>query len=382
MQVNEESASAQHRPRALPGFLASPYGDQSRYLVKDANLTHYMLTNALGVRVLELANGERTLAEIATSLSGGSPVRLKPQRLTAFLDEGARLCLIDPASWPTPATGKAQGEPQSFIQIDAALAWLDTYRVWWLNPGTKLAALALTAAGIVQLFLYPRDGGLLAPLQMITFTPADAMLLLLPLIAIVEIALHELAHALACHLYGARTRGFAFKLMWGIVPSIITDTLDAHSIANKYQRMFVSFAGPMVNLVSFGIVMTLYHALDPTSVAARMLLAYSGFQLAIIAVTLNPFLLSMDGYWIAADYLEQPNLRKLAMAHLRDGLSRLPGLGRWRKRASATHSARAAVGYALYAAVALCWTGLVVACFGYELVRLLWSALQHLPWGS
>jgi putative peptide zinc metalloprotease protein len=380
MQALDDILLAQLRPRALPGFEASPYGSGSRYLVKDPSLTHFMLTSRVGVKVLELADGERTLADIAAMLGSAAGSSLPLQRLTQFFDESARLRLIDPSTWENAAVAKQKQKSRPFIKIDGILAWLDAHRAWWLNPATRLAAVALLMLGVVQLLFFPAGGGMLAPLHMLTFTPMDVVLLALPLFFVCEIVLHEFAHALACHVHGARTRGFAFQMVWRVVPAIVTDTLDAHGIANKYHRMFVSFAGPMVNIAAYGVVMSLYRMLDPASFGAHLLLAYSGLSLSMIVLTLNPFLISMDGYWIVADYLEQPNLRKIAQGHLLNSLARLPGLGRWRKPAAAIHGARA-FAYSVYAAVAFSWTGVLIVRLIYELGQV-WHAMHHSSIGA
>lgn len=365
-------------PRPLAGFVASPYGSdegpKARYVLKDASLSHYMMTSAVGLKVLELVDGERSVAQIRAELAERWQIRLSSERLCQFLDNCSRNGIVDAESWQAVYDTQPRAtNARQYSSIDGLLQVLDAHRRWWWNPLTQGLLAALVLLGLVQLFRIPAGGGLLSPLHMLTYTPMDMLLMALPLLYGVEIFFHEMAHALTCHHFGARTRGIAFKLVWGVFPAVVTDTQDANTLRSKYQRMAVSLAGPMVNLMSFGVVLTIVQMLDPHSYAARFLLAYSGLSLATLAFSLNPFLIQMDGYWVVADWLEQPNLRRIALRQAGAALRRLFGRAPQAQVAN-TAPQRIRWVYVLYCLVAIAWTTALVLQFGYEFGHALQGA--------
>lgn len=373
------------KPRALPGFAATPYGDggSGRYLLRDATQQHFMMTSEAGLRILELLDGERSPSQILEALGERWRARMSLDKLCQFIDACARNRIVDIESWPRMA-GQQRAQPQQYMSIDPMLALADRWRRWWCNPLTGLLLVAALALGLWQLTHIPQHGGMLAALKQLTYTPLDAVFAVLPLLFFIEVFLHEAAHALACHTLGARTRGFAFVMLYGVLPGFVTDTAQVNTLRNKYHRMIVSFAGPAVNIISFGLVLSCYQTLDPNSLAARLLLGYSGLSLFSILVNLNPFLLRMDGYWLVADFVEQPNLRRLALRYLGDSLGRL--LGRQRsssgleQRLSAQWRVR--LQYTLYALLAFGWTAGFLISMGLELAQVLHTVLAALPSGS
>ncbi|MBB3192866.1 site-2 protease family protein [Roseateles terrae] len=373
------------RPRAAAGSLHSLYGQvtgaRARYVLRDADQTCYLVTGLAGVRLFELLDGERTPAELQAALRQRWQLDFSLDKLCQFIDMCAHNRLIETGTWVAGPQREAAtmrerlglyGAP---LSADGLLDWLQGHRRWWLNPATKTLALLLMLSAVVHLFMIPPGGGLLAPLKQLTFTMADVIFVLLPAVLLVEMSLHELAHALACRAMGARTRGFGIGLMWGVLPIVYTDTTDAYTIPSRYRRMFVSFAGPMVNIMSFGLSMAVYPLLEPGGWPARVVLAYSGLSLSLFLVSLNPFLVRMDGYWIMADWLEQPNLRRHAFRYL---------LGGWTQRsrdaeaqgmaAPLARTAARRAQYIAYAVVALGWTTTYIAV----MVREFWLVTQQI----
>ncbi|SOD90769.1 site-2 protease family protein [Caenispirillum bisanense] len=131
--------------------------------------------------------------------------------------------------------------------------------------------------------------------------------------------LHELGHAYTAHRYGCRvpTMGVAFMVLW---PVLYTDTSDGWTLTERRKRLAIGAAGVTVELC-VAVLATFVWALtdDGPLRSAAFFLATAGWT-ASLAINLNPFM-RFDGYYLLADWLDEPNLQPRAFA-----------LGRWRLR--------------------------------------------------
>jgi hypothetical protein len=375
------------RPRRAPGLQITPFnsnGWKPKYIVKDEQGEFYIATNSAGVALLELFNGERTVAELQQALAEQFQLDFTAERIESFIDLCNRSNLLATGSWVDvdPAEkakarkkrlGSRLGFYKHLIGADRLLEWLMAHRIWWHNRLTGSLAVVLMLAGFLFVLFPPDQAGLAAPINQIYLTAADLYLTLLPLVFLFEISLHELAHSLACRVFGARSGGFGVGLIWGVVPVFYTKTTDAYTIDNKYQRMMISAAGPMVDLTFLGLFAVIVWLSPAGSEIYRFALAYTAFPLSVLLVNLNPFLIRMDGYWILADFLEQPNLRSASFRYLAAGIR--SRLGRpeeaeplseplvsqgWQRRI-----------YVIYGLVAFTWTVTFVTLFVLSLARAL-----------
>lgn len=324
-----DHAYAEERPALREGVSWHAYGKRDprteMFVLRSARDGQYVLTSKVGIEVIQLMDGKRGIREIARQVRETYGARLPEDRIAQFIDVCAANDLIEPGTW---ASGRTIDIPKGLrreklgfyskvYNADELLDLILDYRRWWLNPITKCLGFVAMLLGAYNLFVIPEGGGVLAPLKQMDMSYTDMFLLALPLAFVVELALHELGHALSCRLMGARPKGFGFGLLWGVIPIVYTDTTDAYTIPSRAKRIFVSFAGPMVDLMCFGAVMTAYWLVEPGSLAAKLLLAYSALPLTSILISLNPFYLRMDGYWMLADWLRMPNLRRESMHYLK-----------------------------------------------------------------
>nr|WP_256774855.1 MULTISPECIES: M50 family metallopeptidase [unclassified Stenotrophomonas] len=357
----------------------APIDGRLRYVVKSAISGNYLMTSALGVDILASLDGNRDLDALCQHVSAlhGKPV--PAARLSQFLDTCLVNGMIQVDSWgdgkeivaDAGARRERLGIYSKVHNADALLDMILEYRRWWLNPVTKAAAAVLCLLGLANIFLIPPGGGLIAPLKQMDMSYTDVFLLALPMVFVIELALHELGHALACRLMGARPKGFGVGLLFGVLPIVFTETTDSYTIPSRTKRAFVSFAGPMVNLMSFGLVMSLYWSVAPGGLAAKLLLAYSALPLASFLVSMNPFYLRMDGYWILADWLERPNLRRDAMRYLKSMFTR--GSAR---PAPVQRDRREKLTLSLYLLVAVGWTVTFISYVTVEGLRTMYSIMQ------
>jgi len=133
---------------------------------------------------------------------------------------------------------------------------------------------------------------------------------------------HELGHAFTAKSFGCRVpaMGVAFLVMW---PMLYTDVNEAWKLTDRRQRLLVGGAGILSELV-IAAWATLAWGLLPDGTARAMAFTLAATTwISSLAINLSPFM-RFDGYFLAMDALDQPNLhpRSFALArwHLRETL--------------------------------------------------------------
>lgn len=132
--------------------------------------------------------------------------------------------------------------------------------------------------------------------------------------------LHELGHALTAKSFALRvpTMGVAFLVL---MPMLYTDVNEAWKLSDRRKRLLVGGAGILTELV-LAIWATLAWGLLPDGIARGMAFTLAATTwISSFAINLSPFM-RFDGYFLAMDALDMPNLhdRSFAMArwHLRE----------------------------------------------------------------
>ncbi|MDB5797555.1 MAG: HlyD protein [Paucimonas sp.] len=133
---------------------------------------------------------------------------------------------------------------------------------------------------------------------------------------------HELGHAFTAKRYGCRVpaMGLAFLVM---MPVAYTDTNDTWRLTDRMQRLHVAMAGVATELI-IATWATLAWALLPDGAlrSSAFFLATTSW-IATVAINASPFM-RFDGYFIASDWFDMPNLHErsfaLARWHLREVL--------------------------------------------------------------
>jgi len=123
-------------------------------------------------------------------------------------------------------------------------------------------------------------------------------------------ALHEIGHGVACRLRGGEVHDMGVMLLI-FLPVPYVDASSSWAFANKRDRILVGAAGMLVELALAAAAFYLWLWLEPGTAKA---IAYDVAVLASVTTVLfngNP-LLRYDGYYIASDALEIPNLSQRA----------------------------------------------------------------------
>lgn len=119
-------------------------------------------------------------------------------------------------------------------------------------------------------------------------------------------ALHELAHAFAVKRHGGEVHAIGVTLLL-LVPVPYVDASAAVAFADKRKRAVVAAAGIAVELALAAIALVLWALLEPgwaRDIAVAVVLIGG---VSTLLVNGNP-LLRFDGYHVATDLLELPNL--------------------------------------------------------------------------
>lgn len=313
-------ALIEYLPQTLPNLSISPFNSSGRapQFVATAGQA-YLRINETGVRLLELLDGTRSPESIQREFARRHTQRVPVEKISAFLNQCARSGLLRADTWPgaTPTVAKPQGRVRHYRQLVAAdrgMDWLARHRRIWFNPLTMLVMAGLIGFGLLWLFIAPHDVHLASLLYQIDIHGGNNRILaLVPVLFLLGVALHEVAHNLACRMAGAPAGGFGVGLWANVMPVFVTDTRAAYTVDSKYRRAAISLAGPLVDFTILGIVSAGLALTAAGSDVQRLLLSYHGILLGLLLINLNPFLIRMDGYWVLTDLLEQPNLRRMTV---------------------------------------------------------------------
>ncbi|CAA7620939.1 conserved membrane hypothetical protein [Magnetospirillum sp. LM-5] len=199
-------------------------------------------------------------------------------------------------------------------------AWLDQLLplVAWM--GTRAFRLATLAALLAGLLMVGRQWEVFATTFVDHFSMTGLAAFGLAL-GLAKVA-HELGHALTAKSYGCRvpTMGVAFLVLW---PMLYTDVNEAWKLTERRKRLLIGGAGILAEL-AIAAWATLAWGLLPDGTARGMAFTLAATTLiSSLAINLSPFM-RFDGYFLAMDALDQPNLhpRSFALArwHLREVL--------------------------------------------------------------
>lgn len=164
--------------------------------------------------------------------------------------------------------------------------------LWLLVVGVALAAAAVNAPAIA------------AAVSQSARNPSSLILLWIsyPLIK----AVHELAHGLAVRRWGGQVGAFGVALLL-LMPVPFVDASEANAFRHRHQRVFVSAAGIMAELLIAAFALVLWLNIEDGLLKDFMLAAMTIGSLSTLLVNGNP-LLRFDGYYVMIDAFGLPNL--------------------------------------------------------------------------
>jgi putative peptide zinc metalloprotease protein len=191
--------------------------------------------------------------------------------------------------------------------------------------------------------------------------------------------LHELGHALACKHFGGEVRELGLMLLV-FTPCLYCDVSDAWRLRSKWQRIAVSAAGMLVEIVLAAVAAIVWWYAQPGIVPLVAMNVMIVCTLGTLLVNGNP-LLRYDGYYILSDLVETPNLWQRSREVLRRFATQ------WLLDEPRTHDPLVPVRHrfwlAGYAAASKCYLTIVCVAIVWGLVELLYPLrLQLLAYAA
>jgi putative peptide zinc metalloprotease protein len=186
------------------------------------------------------------------------------------------------------------------------LAWIFTTWFLLLSVGFMLAA-----AGLVALKFQVFYDRLPAYQDFFRFRTLLYMWISLGIVKVI----HEFGHGLSCKAFGGECHQMGVLLMC-FSPSLYCNVTDAWTLANKWQRIVISFAGIYVELIiAAASTFVWWHTPHWPFVNNIALCLMTLCSVSTFVFNANP-LMRFDGYYILADWLEVPNLREKCNRYL------------------------------------------------------------------
>ena len=314
-------------------------GDEGYWVVKDPFGREWFCVTALELKLLRLADGCRSLAQvIRAAVSQSAPLKVSDDALTAFYAQARRKGLLIPAGRPGPVD---QSVMQSSVRPSASpltstLGKLIAYRFPGLHPnslpqiphvirsvfastGCRLLAIVISAFAFVTALT--RFDQFSAELNG-AFSRSDATWWLTVLVTIAAAkTVHELAHLIACRMVGAECRELGVMLLFGM-PCLYCDVSDLWTVPQRMRRIAVSAAGIFAELMLAVIATLVWATTQPSLVHDLALIVMVICSVSTFLINANP-LLRYDGYFILSDALNAPNLAGNAFESLRRAIRRL-----------------------------------------------------------
>jgi multidrug resistance efflux pump len=315
-------------------------------------------------------DGSTPLGEVRTRAERHVGAALAPDAVEGFVATLRRLGLLDEAGGsgpeaPAPRAGRVRGDPLhlrlSAFDPDRLLDRL-VGKVWLgFTPGFVAVSAALIVVGLgIAIGNRAEIARDLAGLYRL-----EAVLVAWLAIAAVTAA-HEFAHGLTCKHFGGRVREMGVLLLY-FQPAFYCNVSDAWLFPEKWKRLWVTIAGPYVELALWALAVLTWRLTDADTWLNAMALVVTVTSGVRLLLNLNP-LIKLDGYYLLSDALGIPNLRARAFRYVGRGLARLWGASPARaRRRTSPRKRRIYLTYGLlaggYSAWLLGWIGWAVGSF-------------------
>ena len=196
---------------------------------------------------------------------------------------------------------------------DRILTWMYGY-LWWIFTWWFFAAsvgLMLAAVFHVMVHFQTFYDKMPEYEEFFAFRTVLYMWLSLGVVKII----HEFGHGLSCKAFKGECHEMGVLLMC-LSPALYCNVTDAWTVADKWKRIIISFAGIYVELVIAAIATFVWwytpHLPVVNNIAMCLMVLCS---VSTVLFNANP-LMRFDGYYMMADWLEIPNLRDRANRYL------------------------------------------------------------------
>lgn len=279
--------------------------------------------------IYKLAREGMGFEEIAAEVKKYAPVEMTAEEIAYFFDQAAHLGLLNlPKGGDEIYQELRKGQASYFLwfvmnylYLRVPLIYPDAFlertlpRVRWLwSPLAIWIYAMITLLGLAMVMRQWEE-------YIHTFTyffTFQGLILYSAAIFFVKF-IHEFSHAYTAKSYGIKvpTMGAAFIVLW---PVLYTDVTDSWKLKKRGERLLISMAGIISELVIAGIS-TMGWVLSPPGIGRSIFFVLSSVTwVSSLLINCNP-VLRFDGYYILCDLWGIDNLRPRAFA-----------VGKWKMR--------------------------------------------------
>ncbi|NOZ24210.1 MAG: biotin/lipoyl-binding protein [Planctomycetes bacterium] len=292
------------------------------YVIKDPLALRYFRLSELEFSVFQLMDGTSNVDDIKAKIEAEfDDVELDVQTILNFAYQLKSINFLERvfAREDRVLYERAQ-ERKKMLTLWAKLknilfikfALVDPDRFFeWSRPYMRIFFTRYFVVFCVMLFgfafweLFHRFGNRVPWEQLFTLEPRNLMYFWI--VFVVTKICHEIGHGVTCKHYGGEVHEMGFLLLV-LMPCLYCDVSDAWIFKKRYQRLLVSAAGIVTELILAAMACLVWAFSDIALVkglAYRMMLLCS---ISTVLFNANP-LMKFDGYYMLSDYLEIPNLR-------------------------------------------------------------------------
>jgi putative peptide zinc metalloprotease protein len=311
-------------PRIRPDLVTSEVkqGGDVSYVVKDPVTQKFFRLKQHEYFIASRLDGRTSLEEIREAYRREFSAALPARSLENFIERMKALCLLEGglgareiakqqrrASTESRVVNRLLQMRLRAVDPDRLLSAIAPHTRWLFT--WQFVALTLVLTAVASALTAHRWDAYAAQIRTL-MTPASIPTFVL--VAVVVSGLHEVAHGLTCKHYGGEVHEIGFLLIY-LVPALYCNVSDAWLFGDRAKRIWVSAAGTLFQVFLYGVAAIVWFFVSPTtwvSEACAMTIAIAGLTALF---NFNP-LIKLDGYYMLSDYLEIPNLRRRAFAHL------------------------------------------------------------------
>src|SRR3954452_5641274 len=307
-------------------------GEQS-FIVKDPESRKYFRFRPVEIQVMQALDGQHTPAAAADLLrANGVPVSAAAVEKFAAKLTGMGLCQRTLAEQSVLLMERLRAERRR--RLSPRVFQGDLLRIRWSvgDPDELLnrwlprlrfcfsrTFLGLSVALFLVYFLivgirWSEFSSALSDLYTLRVGLGD--LVVLWVTGTVIIAIHELGHGFTCKYFGGEVHEIGAMLIY-FEPAFFCNVNDAWTFPELRARLWVTAAGSWAQMVVASVAAVVWWAAAPDTLLSTIALsAVLMGGITSVLMNLNP-LVPLDGYYALSDWLEAPNVRQRAMAHLK-----------------------------------------------------------------
>jgi len=383
--------SERPRFRADLVLVEQTYRGEQSFIVKDPSTRKYFRFRPVEIAVMQSLDGRRTVVEAAAALVdqglkvsaaavGRFAEKLKTMGLCERTVRESSVLLMErlraqrrtrlrtgPFKGDILRLRWSVGDPDQFMNRTLP------YLRFFFSRGFLIASVALFTTYFVILALkWPEFVRAMSDVYLLRASLWEYALLWVATTFIIVV--HELAHGYTCKHFGGEVHEIGVMMFYFDL-AFFCNVNDAWTFPELKARLWVTAAGSWIEMVVASLAAIVWWVATPGTFASDAALAvFLVGGLAAVLVNLNP-LIPLDGYYAMSDWLEVPNLRRRAFAHLTWTVkSRWLGL----EQAMAPADEREQRIFLLYGALAAAYTGmifLVAGAIAYSWISRIFGAI-------